>query len=325
MRAAAPIGLLAVGGCASLFAPGLPEVAPPLYDMHEPLELQDEPADEVARLALPAGTFSGVYVASATESLAGLLGEPSGLEVVRIVENSPGEAAGLEVGDLLLEARIGDDAPVALRWVSEWRQLELDAAPQSRLHLVYDRAGVEREAELTLVPRVRAAPRVATERVREEERVGVVLRTATEVEARAAGLGPGGGAVLVGMARSSPWRVAGLRFGDLVAEVEGQPVADPQMLLQAIRSAPADGELALEVVRDGARMQVETAVSERASEVREFSIPLIFSYSKNRDISETSALLWLYQFESTPAAWEMTLLWLITFSGSQADRLEVIE
>ena len=41
-------------------------------------------------------------------------------------------------------------------------------------------------------------------------------------EARAAGLGPGGGAVVVGLSERSPWRAAGLRFGDLiVAALDG--------------------------------------------------------------------------------------------------------
>ncbi|MFQ5517227.1 MAG: RNA polymerase sigma factor, partial [Acidimicrobiia bacterium] len=74
----------------------------------------------------------------------------------------------------------------------------------------------EAEAVVQAMERLRPADRGETERFREEDRVGVVVRTATEVEARAVGLGPGGGAVVVGLSRTSPWREAGLRFGDLI-------------------------------------------------------------------------------------------------------------
>ena len=97
------------------------------------------------------------------------------------------------------------------------------------------------------------------------------------------------------------------------------------MLLQKIAAAPTDGRLELAVVRDGERGAYSVALSSRESEIREFTIPLLFSYSKDRDVREYSALLWLFQWETTQAAWEFTFLWFFTFSGSDADRLEVVE
>ena len=57
-------------------------------------------------------------------------------------------------------------------------------------------------------PAARVAPAERDEgaRFREEERVGFIVRSATEVEARSAGLAPGAGVVLVGLAAGSPWR-----------------------------------------------------------------------------------------------------------------------
>ena len=39
----------------------------------------------------------------------------------------------------------------------------------------------------------------------------------------------------------------------------------------------------------------------------------------------TSMLLGLFRWEKTPAAWRVRLLWLIRFSGGDADRLESVE
>jgi hypothetical protein len=51
---------------------------------------------------------------------------------------------------------------------------------------------------------------------------------------------------------------------------------------------------------------------------------LIFSYERRRDASETSALLGLFQLERTPAAWSLRLLWLLRFSGGDADHLQEV-
>jgi C-terminal processing protease CtpA/Prc len=313
---------LTAAACA---ADELAREAPPLLAMEEPLELVQPPDDEAARLELPGGSFTGLTLGDARRSLDAMLDEPEGLLVLAVVENSPADAAGIEVDDLVLEAAGGTDEPRPLRWPSEWRRLELEAEPGTRLRLTIDRSGAEHAFELTTVVRVHPAERGPSERVREGQRVGVVLRTATEVEARAAGLGPGGGAVVVGLTRESPWRKAGIVYGDLIRAVDGVEVAHPLVVLEHIRGAPEHGELALEILRGGTRISVQAPLSRREQELHRFSIPLLFSYEKERDLSTTSMLLGLFRYEHTPAAWRLRLLWLLVFSGGDADRLESVE
>ncbi|MBX3462727.1 MAG: hypothetical protein KF830_06125 [Planctomycetes bacterium] len=310
--------LLATLAACSL-APDLPP-RPPLADVEEPLDLLAEPDDEARRRALPAGTFAGLVLEDARDTLAAKLDEPPQLRIAAVVENSPADAAGLEVGDLLLEVRPQGLPPRLLQRPSEWRQLELDCAPGARVELIVDRAGREARTALTLAARVRPGPRTAVERFREEDRVGVVVRTATEVEARAAGLGPGGGAVVTGLAHSSPWRGAGLRFGDLLVRVDGAPIAHPQDLLAAIRRPAAD-RLRLDVHRDGSPFTVDAPLSRRTSELHEITLPLLFSYESDRGRSEWSLLLGLLNYRSTAAAWRFRLLWLFAIGGGDADRL----
>ncbi|MHC4428158.1 MAG: Do family serine endopeptidase [Planctomycetota bacterium] len=301
---AVPILLTALvcSGCA--YPLKLPRELAPLADMEQPLALSEPPQDEELRRQLPAGGFTGVYVGDARTSLDDLTAEPDGVLVTKVVENSPGEAAGIVEGDLLLWVARGEGLQPRqdLRWPSDWRLLELASSTGTTLRIGYDRAGVERETELR------------------EEKVGIVVRTATEVEARNVGLGPGGGAVIIGLARGSPWRTVGLRFEDLIVEANDQPVAHPQVLLDAIRNSKS--AVAITYMRDGEHHTVQAPLSRRASETKEISIPLLFSYQKDRGVKETSILMGLFGLEETPVAWRCRLLWIITFTGGDADRLE---
>jgi S1-C subfamily serine protease len=325
--AAAPL----CGGCQLLFgSQALPTASPSLADLEEPLAYQEEPRDEQVRKALAPGSFTGLVVADARATLDDMLSEPEGILVSRVVENSPGEAAEIEEGDLLLTAQPAGEEPVPLHWPSQWRELELRLPPGTELALTCDRAGVERRATLVLQARIKPAEREPTVRLREEDRVGVVLRSATEVEARADGLGPGGGAVIVGLAAASPWRAAGLCFEDLILSVDGVEVAHPQVVLDAIRSAKRGGALQLVVERASlrpgeSRLELDAPVSRRERQLTHVSFPILFSYEKERGASETSLLLGALLFRRTPAAWDLRLLWLLNFGGGDSDRLQQVK
>lgn len=322
-RLLALCGLLLATACSSIIPRDLPEESPPLIDLEEPLTLQTEPDDEDARNALPLGGFSGLEVKDAQRSLDDDFDDaPDGVLVRRVIENSPADAAGLEEGDLLNEAVDADGKRHTLDWPSAWNQLERNAQAGDRLALRYDRAGVLRSTELTFARRVRSVDRVPVERFREQARMGVVVRTATEVEARAAGLGPGAGAVVVGLSRRSPLRAAGLQFEDLITHVNDAPVEHPQVLLDAIRNATDDDTLRLAFVRSGTIYDAAVPASRRASTLTEFNVPFLVSHEADRGTSETSVLLGLIRHRTTAAAWEWRLFWLIRISGGDADVLE---
>jgi C-terminal processing protease CtpA/Prc len=321
LAAAGALGLV-LCGAACRSAP--PENAPPLATMEEPLALRAEPDDEARRTELDPGAFSGVLVIDGRRSLEALLGEPEGVLVERVVENSPGAAAGLEPGDLLFELETPAGAR-ELHWPSDWRAAELAGQPGESWSVGLDRAGRELRAELSLVARVAPAAREEAPRVREEERVGVVLRGATEVEARAAGLAPGAGAVVVGLSLDSPWRAGGLVFGDLITHVDGAALAHPQQLVEQVRAAEADARLALDVRRGEETFALALPLSRRARETTHVHIPLILHYEREREASTTSMLLGLVRVRRTSAAWDARILWLFSFGRGDADRLVEVE
>lgn len=313
--------LFCSGGCGVLGVSDLPEAPAPLVDLEEMLAGFVEPSDEEERRALPRGGFTGIYVVDSRQSLEEMLGDAEGLLVDRVVENSPGEAAGVESGDLLLEA----EGFGVLQWPSQWRDLELRATPGEVLEVVLDRAGREETISISTIPRLKPPERGEFEVFREEEKVGVVLRTPTEVEARSAGLAPGAGAVVIGLSRGSPWRLAGVTFGDFLVGLDGDPIDHPLEVLQRIRETASEDLVALEIRRDGEVVELTAPVSRRKQELKEFSIPLVFSYKRNRDESRTSFLLGLFSLRTTEAAWRVRLLWLIKFGGGDADRLAVVD
>lgn len=309
--------LLLIAACSS--SREMAKTPPPLRDMEEPLGLKVEPDDEAQRAALALGSFSGLVVTDARDTLAAKLDEPSQLRIAQVVENSPAMAAGLQVDDILLEAAVGDGKLQPLAHMSEWRKIELDHAPDTKVTVLADRAGRDVKATLTLAARVRAPARIAAETFREEARVGLVFRTATEVEARGASLGPGGGAVVVGLSKASPWRSVGIRFGDVLSAIDDRPLTHPQDLLTALRD-PDRQRMRLTVVREGKPTTVDAPLSRRSSALEEVSIPLIYSYERDRGTTEWSAILGLLKY-STAAAWRFRLLWLIRFGGGDEDRL----
>lgn len=318
---ALPIALALLAGCSSS---GPAKELPPLADLDEPLSLMAEPDDEAARVALAPGGFTGIVVGDARDSLDALVGESEGLLVTEVVENSPAQAAGVARGDVLLAYRKGGREEL-LEWPSQWRALELETPAGSSLELVLDRAGREMQRALEVVPRVVAREREEAQRLREGERVGVTVRAATEVEARGAGMGPGSGAVIVGFARSSPWRATGLVYGDLIVSVDGVELAHPQALLDAIRAGEKHGALALEVLRDGHRARVDAPLSRREGELSHFKIWLLYSYEREPRSSKTSVLLGLVRVRRTQAAWDCRLLWFLSFGGGDANRLERVQ
>ena len=86
--------------CSCSLSPELPLQAPALADMEEPLDLRAEPDDEAQRQRLPFGSFSGIYVDDARDTLADKLDQPGQLRIAQVIENSPAAAAGLQPDDL---------------------------------------------------------------------------------------------------------------------------------------------------------------------------------------------------------------------------------
>jgi serine protease Do len=82
--------------------------------------------------------------------------------------------------------------------------------------------------------------------------LGVYLQPLTPTSAAALRLPPGTKGVIVSqVAPNSPAADAGLRAGDVIAQVAGQPVADPETLIRLVRQSSIGRPLTLLIARGG--------------------------------------------------------------------------
>jgi len=100
--------------------------------------------------------------------------------------------------------------------------------------------------------------------------IGYLQTTAMTAElAREAGMRNAKGVLVWRMARNSPAFEAGLRPGDVIESVNGQPIDEPVQLERVLLSAPIGSVLRLGVVQDG-----------RATELR---VPVVATQSRRAD------------------------------------------
>ena len=313
--------IMCLFGCNS----GLPKQADPLEDMEVSRALFEMPDDEVQRKELSLGVFTGIEVGDSRLTLEDQLEEPEGVLVTGLVENSPAVAAGIRIGDIILEASIDENESTFLQWPSDWFKIEQTTQPDSVIHILCDRAGRDFKTSIKPVRRLSPPERLNGDTFREESKVGIIVRNTSEVEARKAGLTCGEGSVVVGLSRTSPWKQAGLLFGDIILEIDNIKIKNPQELIITINSLDKGQNVELAVFRDDKIIILDTTVSQRQKETKSFNIPFIFSYYNKRGIEETSILLGIFNSRKTKVASEYRFIWVINYAAGDSNRLEEVK
>ena len=158
----------------------------------------------------------------------GTLGRPVWpASVGKVTEGSPAAAAGLRTGDTIVAV---NGEPIAY-----WEDLEraITASNGRPLELRVRRDGAERTVPVT--PRLRTVPDPIFREPRETWDVGAGPQLVPQISS----VSPG-----------SPAERAGLKPGDVVGAVAGQPVYTPEDLVEAIRTRPGQA-FPMTVERDG--------------------------------------------------------------------------
>lgn len=96
--------------------------------------------------------------------------------------------------------------------------------------------------------------------------LGIGLQSLDDSLARALGLARNNGELVNSVTRGSPADRAGLRQGDVIIAVDGQPVTDEQTLPFLISQHPVGSTVRLDIVRDRQRRSVAVALGERPPE-----------------------------------------------------------
>lgn len=192
-----------------------------------PIERALRVARELERHGTVRRAWAGLDVAGAEELRNWK--ETGGLRITRVAVGGPAERAGLAAGDVLVRAN-----GRWLRTFLDWEAAKLDVGPGDTLHLQVRRGGRERDVVLTVeeLPTARA-PRVAA--------LGdIELITVTPAVQQERGLSRSQGALIVAIGEETQ-AITGLAVGDVILQVNRQPIQTAEDVRRALRTAQGRG------------------------------------------------------------------------------------
>ena len=218
------------------------------------------------------------------------LGDRSGVLVNEVVKDSPAQQAGVEAGDVIVEFA-GAKTPDAQALTSAVRDLE----PGAKAKITVLRDGkqktfdvalgaqpereiwIDKEAgELSLLPDDDRDVRIflgdddeqgiwtVRKRLEAVDRgyLGVHLDGLNDQLGEFFGVKDGKGALVTEVVKDSPAAAAGLKAGDVVVELQGEPIDSPDALHEAMAETDPDQQIKVAVLRHGKRQDVQVTLGE---------------------------------------------------------------
>ncbi len=207
--------------------------------------------------------------------------------VGKVADSSPAAAAGLRTGDTIVAL---DGRPVAY-WEDLDRALAGSAGRPLELRVRHDGA----ERTMTVAPRLRSVPDPVFREPRESWDIGA---------------GPQLLPMITSVGPRSPAERAGLKAGDVVLSVAGQPLYTHEDLLEAIRTRPGQS-FTLTIERDGKPLTVTVTpdpVKERLPTGEEVTVGKIQAGLAPKAVRFEPYGPLTAAWQGTVRTWEMTVL-----------------
>ena len=202
----------------------------------------------------------GIYMGEIDSDLSVSLDLDSrkGVLVTEVKEDTPAEEAGLKPYDVIVAVdEVPTDGPAALK------SYIAHQSPGTEVQLTVLREGRQRTVTAELAPLDEELRGPAPE-PREQEKLGLAVRELTEEVADRLGFAEEEGVVVTRVQRGSPAARAGLRRGDLIIEIDREPVGSVREYREAIEEA--DGRALLLIRRKVRRGTLTDIVSLRIPE-----------------------------------------------------------
>ena len=216
-----------------------------------PIDVAMDVADQLRETGRVSRGWLGVLIQDVTRELAESFGmtKPQGALIAKVIDGSPAERAGFEVGDILLSfdgrpiEHSSDLPPIVGRTrVGREVSVELLRGGQSMtLKVTTDELPGEDEEEVV-------ATESATESV-ESDRLGLVVRNLNEEERASFDAGDRG--VLVSEVSSGPAGRAGIREGDLILMLNNEQVSGVDDFKRLADGLPEGKAVSVLVQREG--------------------------------------------------------------------------
>lgn len=185
--------------------------------------------------------------------------ENPGVRVRRVLEDGPAMKAGFRAGDIIKEV----DGTL-VNSTSELIQAIGGLDSGAWIAMKIERRGKSREIRARLDGR----PKQTAGLKYREGYVGIQAIDLPEKLRTHFGAPEGNGVMISEVDDGSPGQVSGLELGDLVFEVDGQPVRSSGHLRELLGSGGVGNELEIRVMRAGLEIVVETAVVDVPDEMR---------------------------------------------------------
>jgi Do/DeqQ family serine protease len=201
----------------------------------------------------------GIAIQDVTDELASSFGvrEREGVLVADVVKGGPAEAAGLRSGDVVVEL-----GGARIREVPDLQRRVAAVAPGHTVELGVVRDGQRRRVSVRIGEMPAEAPAMAALDP-EPEGFGLQLEPLPPETAERLGLASSQGLLVTDVAVGGPAERAGLQRGDVIVEVDRQPVRDAPALQKALAAVPAGRSILVRVHRPGGGGRTRYVVLQR--------------------------------------------------------------
>ena len=215
-----------------------------------PIDVAMDVADQLREKGRVSRGWLGVLIQDVTRELAESFGmaKPQGALVARVLEGSPAERAGFEVGDILLSfdehaiERSSDLPPIVGRTrVGREVEVEILRSGQSMiLKVTTDELPADDELQVAAA---------GTPGDVEATKLGLVVRDMTDEERASVDVAEQG--VVVNDVLAGPAERAGIRAGDLIFMLNNQKIASSDDFARLVAELPRDKAVSVLVQRQG--------------------------------------------------------------------------
>jgi serine protease Do len=173
----------------------------------------------------------GAYIQELTPELAEAfnLDKTEGIVVARVMDDSPAQKAGLKQGDVILRM---DGKKV--KKVTSFRNRVAFTAPGTRVRLAIIREGKPKTIDVT-VGKLETDRQGQPTETGELSKLGLSLQTLTPEMAERLGYEGDAGVLVTEVAAGSVARIAGIERGDLILEIDRQPVSTPAQVRKLLK------------------------------------------------------------------------------------------
>lgn len=247
--------------------------------------------------AFGGGSYIGVELDEVTRENMSKFGlrEVRGVAIDKVADNSPAQAAGLQVGDVIVKFS-GEDVTS----VRKLTRLLGEVAPDHQAKMKIVRNGDERDITVTVgkrptptwargdgtfsttmpkMPAMPAMPKMPEWKPGQAPRafvwsgntrtIGISMMSLTKQLGETYGVTDGKGILITEVHENTPASKAGLRAGDVIVEVDGKEITPQHGLFHVLREKK-EGDITLTIVRDRNR-QTFTVTPEAGKGFGEFN------------------------------------------------------